>query len=96
MARHEIPQCLLQTMLAYSQNPNLPQYTAFALCLHKTTIQITKATISQNYLKDFFQKDEINESMQLYRSRSFELPERDGCKEFLRLIMGVFRYLIEM
>lgn len=96
LARHEVPQCLLQAILAYSKNPNLPQYTAFALCLHRTTIRISKATIPQIYVKEFFQKAEINEFMQLYQSETFNLLDRDGRKGFLRLIMGVFRYMMEM
>ena len=95
MAQHEIPQCLLQAILAYSRKPDLQQYTTFALCLHQTRIRVVKATISQTYLRNFFENAEITETMQLYRSKSFDILEREDRKDFLRLMMSVLRYIVE-
>lgn len=36
-----------------------------------------------------------DEEMRFYRSRPFELLEREGRREFLRLLLGVCRYLVQ-
>ena len=96
MARYEVTQYLLQAVLAYSYNPNLEQYVSFALTLRHTKVRISKAIISRNYLMNFFQSWQIVEPIQLYRSEPLDILDREGRKEFLRFIMGVLRYLVDM
>lgn len=57
-------------------------------------MQISKAIIDQEYLKNFRQDGSITKDMQLYRARKLDLLDRDGRREFARLIIGMSRFLL--
>lgn len=91
MARYEIPQALLQIALVYSNNQRLDNYTGYVVTMDRTVFRVGKVVVSQAYLRDLNAGYPTTEKMFFFRSRSFQLLERDDRKEFLRLITGLFR-----
>ncbi|PGH18984.1 hypothetical protein AJ79_00017 [Helicocarpus griseus UAMH5409] len=93
IARYEVPQCLIQAVRAYSRNPYLNAYTAFVVVLNGTRAHVSRATFSRAYIHGLYEAYSVNEEMQLSRSESFELLDQDGRREFMRLLIGVLRYV---
>lgn len=92
MARYEIPQALLQVILVYSNNQLLDNYTGYVVTMDRTVVRVGKVVVSQAYLRDLSAGHPTAEQMFFYRSKSFQLLEREDRREFLRVILGVLRY----
>lgn len=95
LAQYEIPQALLQIILAYSHNQHLEQYTGFVITMDRTVVRVGKAVVSQSYLRRLCAREPVVEYLLYYRSAPFELLEREGRREFLRVMFGVLRCLSE-
>lgn len=95
MARYEIPQALLQIVLAYSNNQLLDSYTGYVLTMDRTVVRVGKVVVPQAYLRDLSTGQPTADQMLFYRSKSFQLLEREDRREFLRTIHGVLRYLAQ-
>ncbi|KAJ9299282.1 hypothetical protein DTO271G3_2904 [Paecilomyces variotii] len=94
ISRHEVPQCLAQTIMAYSREPGLEQYYGFVINLDRTVLQISKVVVDQAYLKSFWEDGSITEDIQLHRAKKLDLLDRDGRREFSRLIIGIFKFVL--
>ncbi|KAJ9405040.1 hypothetical protein DTO045G8_7213 [Paecilomyces variotii] len=94
ISRYEVPQCLAQTIMAYSRNPGLEQYYGFVINLDRTVLQISKAVVGQAYLKSFWEDGSITEDIQLHRAKKLDLLDRDGRREFSRLIIGISKFIL--
>ncbi|KAJ9216734.1 hypothetical protein DTO166G4_1580 [Paecilomyces variotii] len=94
ISRYEAPQCLAQTIMAYSRNPGLEQYYGFVINLDRTVLQISKAVVGQAYLKSFWEDGSITEDIQLHRAKKLDLLDRDGRREFSRLIIGISKFIL--
>lgn len=95
MARYEVPQTLLQGILAYSHNPQLKEYTGIVINLDKTCIRVSKAMMSPSYMKCVCENRSIDGDMILHRSKSYQLLDRADRREFIRLVIGIFRYIAQ-
>lgn len=51
--------------------------------------------MSRDYMKSLWEGQPVNENMRLYRSREFELLDREDRRKFMRFIVGLFRYLAQ-
>lgn len=80
--------------MAYSRNPGLEQYYGFVINLDRTVLQIRKAVVDQQYLKSFWENGSITKDLQLYRAKKLDLLDRDGRREFSRLIIGIFKFIL--
>jgi hypothetical protein len=80
--------------MAYSRNPGLKQYFGFTITLDQTVVQVSKVGVGQAYLRSFCEENSITEDMKLYRASSLDLFDREGRKEFARLIIGMFRFFL--
>lgn len=92
MARYEAPQALLQIILAYSNNQLLDNYTGYVVTVDRTVVRVGKVVASQAYLRGLIAGNPPAEQMLFYRSKLFQLLEREDRREFLRVIHGVLRY----
>ena len=92
MARYEVPQALLQTILVYSNNQLLDTYIGYVVTVDRTVVRVGKVVASQAYLRGLITGNPPAEQMLFYRSKSFQLLEREDRREFLRVIHGVLRY----
>lgn len=82
-------------ILAYSYNQNLDQYTGFVVNLDRTVIHVGRSVVSQGYIRDLCKNGTSSDDMAFYRSASFELLEQEGRREFMRVLLGIFRYLTQ-
>lgn len=91
IARYVAPQILVQALITYDHNPDLKQYTGFVICQHRTVIHVSRAWMSRDYMKSLWEDQLVNDNMQLYRSRAFELLDQKDRREFMRFIIGLYR-----
>ncbi|OJJ80426.1 uncharacterized protein ASPGLDRAFT_873113 [Aspergillus glaucus CBS 516.65] len=75
LARYEVPQALLQAILAYSHNQQLDQYTGFVITVDRTVLRIGRIVASRHYLRSLCSRRPIKEDLLYYRSKPFELLE---------------------
>lgn len=94
-ARSEVPQLLIQAVFAYLQNPGLEKYTGFVVSLDRTVVHVAKGVMTEKYLKSLCSGQALNGDLEFYRSEAFDLLERDGRREFLRVLVGMLKYLAE-
>lgn len=57
--------------------------------------RVGKTVVTQSYMKSLCAREPVAEDVLYYRSASFELAEREGRREFLRVVFGVLRCLAE-
>ena len=94
IATHEVPQILIQGILAYNQNPTSESYTGFVVSIDKTVLHISMAAMSHAYMENLCQGNSSSECLQFCRSEPYDIAESDRRRELLRLIVGLFRFLI--
>lgn len=63
--------------------------------MDQTLARVGKAAVSQSYLKSMCAKEPVAEDLLYYRTAPFDLSEREGRQEFLRVMFGVLRCLAE-
>lgn len=95
MAHYEIPQALFQIVLAYRNNQLLDSYTGYVVTIDRTVVRVGKVVAPQAYLRGLSTSQPTAEQMFFYRSKSFQLLEREDRREFLRVIHGVLRHLAQ-
>jgi hypothetical protein len=95
IARYVAPQILAQALITYDHNPDFKQYTGFVISMHQTVMHVSRASMSRDYMKSLWEDQSVNENMQLYRSRAFELLDEEDRREFMRFIIGLYRYLAQ-
>jgi hypothetical protein len=93
IASHEVPQILVQTILAYEQNPTLDTHKVFVLRVDRTVLQLSMAVISRTNMEDLYQGKPLRESLRLCCSERYDLREYDQRREVLRVLIGLLRYL---
>lgn len=94
IARHIVPQALLQAILAYNQNPHLDHYSGFVVSADQAVLQVSRVVASRTYMKNLCEgKPSRGGDLVLYHSNPMDLLEQDGRRQFLRLIMGLLRFL---
>lgn len=92
-ARHEVPHCLFQAVLAFTRKPLLEEYTGFAVTLGGTRVRVSRAVLSPGYLLSLCAGTTIREEMVLYRSASFEIRGEQS-RELIRLLVGLLRFVV--
>jgi hypothetical protein len=93
VVNHEIPQILVQAVLAYEKNPSLDNHTAFAVRVNGTVLQLSMAVIHHTYMEELYQGKPLNEGLTLFRSESYDLREPDRRREVVRIFIGLIRRL---
>jgi hypothetical protein len=93
IATQEVPQILVQGILAYDKNPSLDSHTGFVVSLDKTALHVSMAAMSRAYMENLGKGNPSSERLQFRRSQPYDLLEPDGRREALRLLVGLFRYL---
>ena len=93
ISKHEVPQALVPIITAYSGNPSLDQYDGFVVGLEGTHMHISRAIASPAYLDSLCQGTSSSEELLLYRSRSFDLFDCIGRRNFARFMIALFRHL---
>ncbi|KAL1966734.1 hypothetical protein VTN77DRAFT_3931 [Rasamsonia byssochlamydoides] len=95
MATNEVPQILVQSILAYNQNPTLENYSGFVVSIDGTIVHISQAFLSHAYMENLCKGGSLlGEHLEFCRSESYDLLECDRRREVLRLIIGIFRFHI--
>lgn len=61
----------------------------------QTVLRVGRIVASQSYLRSLCTRNPLTDELFYYRSKPFELLERDDRREFLRVMLGVVRYLAE-
>lgn len=93
IASHEVPQILVQAILAHEQNPTLDTHEVFVLRMDRIALQLSMAVISRTYMEDLYQGKPLHESLRVCCSERYDLRECDQRREVLRVLIGLFRYL---
>lgn len=93
IAVHEVPQILVQGILAYDRDPTLESHTAFVLRIDGSILQVSMAVISHTYMNELCHGRPFSEGFRLCRSVPYDFLERDGRREALRLFTRLFRLL---
>jgi len=93
VASHEVPQILVQAILAYEQNPTLQTHKAFVLRVDRTVLRLSMAVIPHTYMEDLYQGKPLRENLKLCCSEHYDLRECDRRREVLRVLIGLLRCL---
>lgn len=95
VAQYQVLQILLQAITAYCRNTHLGRYTGFVVTMDRTVVHFSKATMSPVYMQALYQARPLPEKMQFYQSRAYELLQPGDRREFMRLAIGLVRYLTQ-
>jgi len=87
---YEVPQVLIQALLAFQKNPALDVCRAFVLRLERTKLQLSAASISRVYIDTLSQGKHLSDQFAVLSSKAYDLREPE---EALRLHIGLLRYL---
>ncbi|KAL2823822.1 hypothetical protein BDW59DRAFT_92518 [Aspergillus cavernicola] len=93
MARHEIPQLLLQANMVFNYDQNLETYEAFLISA-EYTFTILRAIVSPDYLRSIRAHRQVSGTFRALRTRSFDVTNVETRKEFLRGVMALGRYFV--
>jgi len=91
--RHEVPQVLIQALLAFQKNPALDVCKAFVLRMEGTKLQLSAASISRAYIDTLSQGKHLRDGFTVRSSKAYDLREPEERREALRLLIGLLRYL---
>lgn len=83
----------MQAVSAYNDNPTLDDYTGFVITMDGSILHLSKAVMSNTYVKDICNGRPSSENLKYYRSEPYDLLDQGGRREFLRAIIGLYRYL---
>ncbi|KAJ9394871.1 hypothetical protein DTO282F9_8175 [Paecilomyces variotii] len=88
-----VSQVLLQGVLAYEDNMAvMDDHTAFVLRMERTVLKLTMARISPTYMEELTHGKPLSETFEVFHSQPYDLCKREGRREALRLIIGLYRY----
>lgn len=93
LAKHEVPQLLIQAVTAYNDNPARDTYTGFVITMDGSILHLSKAIMSGGYMKDICEGRLPSENLKYYRPGPCDLLDQDGRREILRNVIGLYRYL---
>ncbi|OJJ32041.1 hypothetical protein ASPWEDRAFT_30983 [Aspergillus wentii DTO 134E9] len=96
MAKYEIPQLLLQANMAFNYDKKLGQYEAFLISVKEQSYTYTfvRAIMSAEYLRSI-RAGTVSGRMEVSRSESFNIVDRNQRQESLRSLMGMARYFFD-
>lgn len=86
---------MLLAVIAFANNSGLDYYDGFVILLNGTSLHISRAMVSREYLQNLFEHKVIENDMPFHISESFDLLDTCGRRESVRFIMGIFRYLLD-
>lgn len=95
IAVYEVPQIIVQGILAYNRDPTLQSHTAYVLRIDGSVLQVSTAVISRTYMNELCRGRPFSEGLRLCCSVPYDFLERDGRREALRLPNGLLRLLEE-
>lgn len=95
IAQYEVPRAMLLAVIAFANNSGLDYYEGFVILLNGTSLHISRAMVSREYLQNLFEHKIIENDMPFHISESFGLLDACGRRESVRFIMGIFRYLLD-
>jgi hypothetical protein len=90
---HEVPQVLIQAVLALQKNPELDIHTAFVLRMEGTKLQLSAASISRAYIHNLSRGEPLSEGFTLLCSGAYDLREPEQQRVILRILIGLLRHL---
>lgn len=93
VAVHEVPQIVVQAILAYNRDPTRESYPAFVLRVDRTILQVSMSALSRTYVEELCRGKPLSGSLRLCRSVRYDMLERDERREALRLLVGLVRFL---
>lgn len=82
LAKYVIPQVLIQINSAYNHNPDMEEYTGFAVDLEITLLTMFRATMSREYIQSLRAGGPVRGELPLH------YYYHDGRREFPRLFVG--------
>lgn len=82
--------------LAYEQNPDLGNYSAFVVSMRGPTFQFIKSTCPALYIKDLFSGRAPSVPLKMYFSGPYDLMEQEDRKEFVRIYLGLLGRLNDL
>lgn len=78
-----------------SENSGLHYYDGFVMLLNGTSLHISRALVTREYLQNLFEHRVIENDMPFHISESSDLLDVSGRRESVGFIMAVFRYLMD-
>ncbi|KAL1965584.1 hypothetical protein VTN77DRAFT_5668 [Rasamsonia byssochlamydoides] len=84
---NEVPQMLVQALIAFDKYPSLNSHATFVLRINGTVWQLSTATITRSYMEALQQHKPVPTHFSLYTSEEFDLVERKGRREISRLLI---------
>jgi hypothetical protein len=97
MARHEIPQLLLQLNMVYNFDATRGEYDAFLVSFDEPfRYTFIRAVASADYIRSIRGNEPAKGALKVLRSRRYDIAGMDWVarKEFLRNMIGLCRYLV--
>lgn len=90
---HEVPQVLIQAVLAFRKNPALDVHTAFVVRMEGTKLQLSAASISRAYIHSLSRGEPLSKGFTLLCSGAYDLRDPEQRREILRILIGLLRHL---
>lgn len=91
-----VPYLLLQAFSTYEQSSTLGDYNAFVASMKGTTLQFVRGLCSHSYIRNLVDQEAANTFLQLCLSEPYDRPEQKDRKGFVRMFIGLIRYLYEL
>jgi len=93
-ARYEIPHLLLQAKMVLNYDESFGQYEAFAISTENFIYTFVEAIMSPEYLRSLRTGSPVHDTMEMLRSKPFNIVDRDTWRNFLKSPMALGRHLV--